>query len=274
MEGYLAVTRKTSKLFTKSYSTSFSLASRRFDSKIRPHIYATYGLTRIADEIVDTYRGKDAAQLLNELESETIAALQRKYSVNPIVHSFQATANKHGINEELITPFFASMRSDITKKHFNIEEYKSYIHGSAEVVGLMCLRVFCDGDEALYGQLKTGAAHLGAAYQKVNFLRDVAADHQQLGRYYFPDGDFDSLDEQAKTVIINDIKQDFKAAWPNLQQLPLSARKAVMTSYRYYAALLRKLERTPIETIKTKRVRINNFYKLILFAVPVNSVVR
>lgn len=264
MELYLSTTQACSRLFTRSYSSSFSMASLLFSKSIRKHIYAIYGLTRVADEIVDTYTGSESRALLDELEQETYRAIQRHYSTNPLVHAFQATAEQFGIDESLLMPFFASMRSDIIARRFTKTEYNNYIHGSAEVVGLMCLRVFCDGDSEQYDQLKTGASKLGAAYQKINFLRDMAADYSSLNRVYFPGVGYDSFDETAKRDIIADIQADFAVAQPSIRQLPSGARKAVSASFRYYTALLAKLERTPAKTIKLKRVRISTARKLLL----------
>jgi phytoene/squalene synthetase len=182
MDLYLSTSRAGSRLFTNAYSSSFGLARRLFSKSIRQHIYDIYGLTRIADEIVDTYHGPHAEAMLNELEAETYRAMERGYSANPIVHAFQATARQFGITQALLKPFFASMRTDLTKKSFTASQYQAYIYGSAEVVGLMCLRVFCNGDDARYDSLKDGASKLGAAYQKVNFLRDIAEDYKELGR--------------------------------------------------------------------------------------------
>ena len=274
MDQYLEATYAVSRLVTEQYSTSFSMASRRFSKDVRVHIYAIYGLTRLADEIVDTYHGKYASKLLDELERETYEAIQISYSTNPITHAFANTANTFGIDKVLIAPFFNSMRTDLKQKTFNDEQYRTYIHGSAEVVGLMCLRVFCNGENRSYNKLKVGAAQLGAAYQKVNFLRDIAADHQELGRYYFPIGSFKKFDEATKQYILDDIRADFKNALPAAQHLPDNAIRAVLTSYRYYTALYRKLRRTPAETLKVKRIRINNLHKLILLFLPLNKGVK
>lgn len=263
MDLYLATAQASSRLFTNAYSSSFGLASRLFGKSIRPHIYNIYGLTRIADEIVDTYKGADAGKILDELEQETYRAMNRHYSANPIVHAFQATARQFGIDKTLLQPFFASMRTDLTKRSFSQAEYQRYIHGSAEVVGLMCLRVFCNND-AQYAQLAQGARKLGAAYQKVNFLRDLAADHNDLKRCYFPDLTYDSFDEAAKQAIIADIRADFAVAAPTINELPTGAKRAVRASYRYYQALLDKLATTPAATIKTRRIRISNARKLSL----------
>lgn len=266
MELYARVAYANSKQLTLSYSTSFGISSRFFSKQIQPHIYAIYGLVRIADEIFDTYKGPDAAQLLDELESTTYTSIKSGYSTNPIVHAFALTAKQYGIDKTLIAPFFHSMRLDLTPQKYSPKDYEAYIHGSAEVVGLMCLRVFCDGDTKQYDQLRDGAAALGAAYQKVNFLRDMAADYKELGRLYFPDVTFDNFDDAAKQVIIDDIKHDFTNALVALQQLPASSRKATMMSYVYYTDLLKKLESTPVAVIKTTRVRLPSQRKLVLMA--------
>lgn len=261
---YLSTAQASTRLFTNAYSSSFGLASRLFSKPIREHIYNIYGLTRIADEIVDTYHGEHTQALLDELEIETYRAIARGYSVNPIVHAFQDTANRFGITKTLLEPFFTSMRADLSQKSFNQAEYEQYIYGSAEVVGLMCLRVFCNGDEAKYNKLEAGASKLGAAYQKVNFLRDLAADHKELQRCYFPGVTFESFSEADKTAIVADITADFAQAVPAIRQLPAGARQAVMASYRYYAELLKKLDKASAETIKTKRLRVNNVRKVML----------
>ncbi len=259
---YLDTSRAASRLFMNSYSSSFGIASRLFAKPVRLHMYNVYGLTRLADEIVDTYRGAHAEQLLDELEAETHRALERGYSANPIVHAFQDTARTFGFERELLQAFFSSMRTDLRQHTFTKAEYRVYIHGSAEVVGLMCLHVFCASDQAQYRELQAGASRLGAAYQKVNFLRDIATDYRELGRMYFPGIDFDTMTEADKAAIVTDIEADFAIAEPALQRLPPSAQRAVRASYRYYSALLAKLKATPIEQIKTHRIRISNVRKL------------
>lgn len=262
MDDYTRAAMQLSARFTHLYSTSFSSASKLFDASIRPHIYAIYGLVRVADEIVDTYKGNDQAALLVDLETETYAALQRGYSSNPLVHAFAVTTRQYGIDEELIGPFFASMRMDLEPRTYDQQAYDLYIYGSAEVIGLMCLKVFVDNNSAQYEQLMSGARRLGAAYQKVNFLRDIAADHNELGRFYFPGLTFESLDDTTKQAIVTDIQDDFTAAKPYVRQLPASARKAVLLSYRYYDALLATLAATPVATIKQQRISVPRTKKL------------
>lgn len=256
MELYTSVAYANSKQLTLSYSTSFGLSSRLLGGIVKPHIYAIYGLVRIADEIVDSYKGTHASQLLDDLETETYRSVESGYSTNPIVHAFATTARQYGIDKEIIAPFFASMRLDLAPHTYTAKLYTTYIYGSAEVVALMCLRVFCNGNSNQYNSLKEGAQALGSAYQKVNFLRDLAADHTDLGRLYFPGYTFEDLDETAKRTIIADITHDFERAQPAIAQLPASSRKAVSLSYAYYRELLAKLEATPIDDIKHQRVRV------------------
>lgn len=265
---YLQTSREISSLVTKRFSTSFSTATRLLPKDTRLHIAAIYGFTRFADEIVDTYSGADMRKLLDDFEAETKAAIKRGYSTNPILHAFQNTANIFGIDASLIEPFFTSMRMDLELKRFTKQQYQTYIHGSAEVVGLMCLTVFCGGRNIQYDELADGAKHLGAAYQKVNFLRDCAADYEELGRCYFPGVTYKNFSEKQKQAIIADIHNDFSLALPAMQKLPGRSKQAVAASYRYFLALLYKLEATPIEEIKERRVRISNTKKLLLLAVP------
>lgn len=266
MDLYTSVAYQASKRLTLSYSSSFGISSRLFSRAIQPHIFAIYGLVRIADEVVDTYRGTDARALLDQLESDTYSAIESSYSTNPIVHSFALTAQKFGISTDLIAPFFASMRMDIPPSSYTSEDYHSYIYGSAEVVGLMCLKVFCNGDQSRYDEMQPGASALGSAYQKVNFLRDLAADYTELGRVYFPGVTYDTFDDTVKQSIIDDIHADFKTADKAISSLPKSSRIAVRVSYRYYSQLLRRLENASVSSIKSTRVRISTPYKLWLLA--------
>jgi phytoene/squalene synthetase len=224
---------------------------------MRRHIYAIYGLVRIADEIVDTYKGKDSKHLLNELETEVYAAIKRGYSPNPVVQSFVLTAKQYGITRTLIHPFFVSMLMDLSPRVYTKELYETYIYGSAEVVGLMCLRVFINGDDKAFHKLEPGARSLGSAYQKVNFLRDMHADYIDLGRLYFPGITFDDFNDTAKNKIIKDIEKDFVKAKKSAALLPASSRGAVELSISYYETLLKKLSRTPAETLKQKRIRVD-----------------
>ncbi|MDL2341780.1 MAG: squalene/phytoene synthase family protein [Patescibacteria group bacterium] len=261
MDQYDAVATQTARLVTNSYSSSFGLATRLFPLSIRADIYNIYGLVRLADEIVDTYLGTDTRQQLDALEAEVYLALKQHYSTNLIVHAFQLTANKYRIGKDLIAPFFYSMRLDTSLQQYTPALYKRYIDGSAEVVGLMCLKVFVD-NETEYKHLEPGARALGSAFQKVNFLRDLAADQTELQRFYFPHTSFKTFDDNAKAVIIADIEADFMAAKQAIPQLPVSARAAVSAAYTYYFRLLWKLKVASAKDLLQKRVRINNATKL------------
>ena len=264
MELYTSASYDLSKRLTNRYSSSFGLSSRLYAKEFKLHIYAIYALVRIADEIVDTYKGAGAAEFLDSLEHEVYHSMSIGYSTNPIVYAFALTANRYGITKELIQPFFSSMRLDLSPKEYSPELYEQYIHGSAEVVGLMCLRVFTDNDTAMYDALMPAAKALGSAYQKVNFLRVIGDDYTELGRIYFPGYTFETLDEKGKNEIIDDIRSDFNRAYEGMMQLPVSSRYAVLTSYKYYSSLLGKLEQASIVEIKTTRVRIPTIKKLFL----------
>lgn len=264
MDLYSRVSYANAKQLTLSYSTSFGISSRFFAKDVQQHIYAIYGLVRIADEIVDTYKGPDSLKLLDDLERSTYIAMMTGYSTNPIVHAFALTATNYKIEKKLIHPFFESMRMDLEPQNYTDNDYKKYIHGSAEVVGLMCLKVFCHGNHSRYKELEAGAAALGSAYQKVNFLRDLSADYKELGRLYFPGKTFEQFNDTDKREIIDDIKSDFSKALPSLLQLPRSCKKATMMSYVYYMELLKKLESTPASTIKEVRIRVPNRKKILL----------
>jgi len=265
MEQYRDISYAMSGALTRAYSTSFSLSMRLFPSAMRGHIYAVYGMVRLADECVDSYAGNDRRELLDALEKEVKAATKRGYSTNPIVHAYGLTAQRYHITNDLVTAFFKSMRMDIAPRSYDQAAYETYIYGSAEVVGLMCLKVFLDNEEQ-YAKLERGARHLGAAYQKVNFLRDIKADAAELGRWYFPFGSFETFDEKTKARIIKDIDKDFLAARKAALQLPASSQKAVMLSIEYYQKLLEKIRKTPADKLKTKRIRINNARKVALLA--------
>lgn len=264
MDLYTKVAYENSRHLTLSYSTSFGISSRLFGSHIKSHIYAIYALVRIADEIVDTFKGESAPELLDSFEQQTYEAIKTGYSTDLTIHAFAQTARQYGIGHQLIKPFFDSMRMDLSPQTYSDKNYRAYIHGSAEVVGLMCLRVFLNGNDKRYDELSDGAAALGSAYQKVNFLRDMAADYKELGRLYFPGVTYDAFDEHAKQMIINDINHDFELALPSLRQLPPSSRKATYMSYVYYKELLSKLEQTPATIIKQTRIRVPSSRKLTL----------
>jgi phytoene synthase len=263
---YDEVAQAASKLLTQRYSSSFSSAARLFPRQVAAAIYNLYGLVRMADEIVDTYRGPDAPQLLDGLEDETYAAMDRGFSSDLVVHAFMLTARRYGIDRQLLAPFFASMRMDLQPQHYDQKSYERYIYGSAEVIGLMCLRIFCDGDSAAYEHLAPGAQRLGAAYQKINFLRDYAADSTELGRVYFPGVEKTGLTDQAKAAIIKDIRDDLALAEPALRTLPRAVRQAVYLSYRYYGELLDRLEKAPAAHISVRRLRLSAGHKLTILA--------
>lgn len=265
MELYDRTSSQIARLVTNNYSTSFSLACRLFPYGMRTQIYNIYGLVRIADETVDTYRGVDQREQLDALEAEVYNAIKRGYSANPIVHAFARTVTDSKIDEGLIQSFFVSMRADTQNRRLNESELAEYIYGSAEVVGLMCLAVFTSGDEAEYVRLKPGAQALGAAFQKVNFLRDLAADHGELGRIYFPQIEWRVFDDTTKRLLEDDIAADFEQARLAIAQLPPPARSAVAVAWSYYNALLRQIQVTPAEVLKHRRVRVSNFYKLAIF---------
>lgn len=264
METYNQSAEAASKIITETFSTSFGSATKLFPQSIRQDIYNIYGLVRIADEIVDSYQGKEVEALLYDLEVETNKAVRRQFSSNIVVHAFAATAHRYGIGADLTEPFFASMRMDITKATFTDEEYKTYIYGSAEVVGLMCLKVFCKGDTQKYEQLASGAKALGAAFQKVNFLRDIKDDYETRGRYYFPVGAYKTFDEATKLAILADISADFEHAKGAIVLLPSEARKAVNAAFHYYGALYKKLQHTPATKLQQERVRVSNAQKFFM----------
>lgn len=252
---------------TKAYSTSFSSAVKMLGPSIRQDIYNIYGFVRFADEIVDSFHDFDKKTLLDKFEHDLHEAISSKISLNPILNSFQYTVNKYNIPNDLIASFMKSMRQDLHQQVYNSkEEYQEYIYGSADVVGLMCLKVFVNGDNNKYNELRDGAMRLGSAFQKVNFLRDLKADFEELNRTYFPNTNLTHLDEKAKKEIIADIDADFDAAYLAIKQLPIEARFGVYTAYRYYKRLLKKLKATPSTEIKNVRIRVPDYQKLELLA--------
>jgi phytoene/squalene synthetase len=261
------VSRNCSKIVTRSYSTSFSSAAKMLAPSIRGDIYNIYGFVRFADEIVDTFHDYNKKELLDRFESELKYALENKISLNPILNSFQYTFHKYGISHHLVDSFLESMRMDLTNTLFKSEtEYKTYIYGSANVVGLMCLHVFTQGDTAKFGQLKVSAMALGSAFQKVNFLRDLKSDFENLNRSYFPQINLRELDEVSKAAIIQEIEADFALGHAGILKLPNSSKFGVYMAYRYYWELLRKLKNTPSLEIKKKRIRVSKYQKLGLLA--------
>lgn len=253
-----------SKKITNNYSTSFSLGIKLVSKEIRWAIYGVYGLVRYADEIVDTFHHTDKAQLLKTFREETYNAIDQKISLNPVLHAFQLAANKYNIGPDLIDPFFHSMEMDLHQTAYNQSSYEEYIYGSAEVVGLMCLKVFLNGDEKRYNELKPHAKSLGSAFQKVNFLRDMRSDLDDRGRVYFPNVNFDGLGENVKHEIIEDIRKDFADAMLGISALPNSSKFGVYTAYIYYVKLLEKIANTPAEELLNRRIRIPNSQKIAL----------
>jgi len=264
---YDDVSFKCSKLVTKNYSTSFSMAVYMLSPTIRDAIYSIYGFVRFADEIVDSFHGFDKENLINEFEVEYYKTIERGISLNPILNSFQLTVKQYNITDDLIQAFLKSMKLDLIKSDYNSKaEYDDYIYGSADVVGLMCLKVFVAGDSERYNQLKSEAMRLGSAFQKVNFLRDLKDDNLLLNRNYFPGVDLNSFDEKAKTAIITEIKEDFQIAYQGIVKLPIEAKFGVYTAFVYYKKLLTKLENTPCHEIGNARIRVSNYTKAGLLA--------
>ena len=252
---------------TKAYSTSFSSAVKMLAPSIRQDIYNIYGFVRFADEIVDSFHDYNKSELFEKFEKELDAAIKDKISLNPILNSFQHTVHKYKINSELIDAFMQSMKLDLVKQEYKTrEEYNEYIYGSADVVGLMCLMVFVNGDEKKYNDLKDSAMKLGSAFQKVNFLRDLKADFEDLNRTYFPNTDLTKLTESSKKEIIEDIENDFKLAYEGILRLPIEAKFGVYTAYRYYKRLLTRLKATPSTEIKNTRIRVPTYQKMELLA--------
>ncbi len=260
------VAEECSKITTEKYSTSFSSAIRLLHADLRQPIFNIYGFVRFADEIVDTFHDYNKAQLLNEFEKETYLAIERKISLNPILHSFQKTVNEYNIDPNLIDAFLYSMRWDLTKKTHDEESYKKYIYGSAEVVGLMCLYIFCNGDIIAYNKLKESASSLGSAFQKVNFLRDVKADFNGLERIYFPNCDFNNFTNEDKFLIEKDIQKDFDDALIGIHKLPIKAKFGVYVAYKYYLSLFKKIKKTAPQGILQSRIRIPNYQKVYIVA--------
>ncbi len=253
-----------SELITKRYSTSFSLGIRVFSQELRAPIYAIYGFVRFADEIVDTFHNHSKKELLDRFRADTYQAIEEKISLNPVLHSFQQVANKYNIGRDLIDPFLDSMEMDLNYSNYQDSLYKTYIYGSAEVVGLMCLKVFCRSNEEEYEKLKPFACSLGAAFQKINFLRDMKSDYDERGRVYFPGVDFTKFDNTQKTLIEMDIKADFDHAFRGIVQLPKGARLGVYLAYVYYTKLFKKIKNAPATRVVEERIRVNDGRKLYL----------
>jgi phytoene/squalene synthetase len=236
-----------------------------FEKRFRYPVYAIYGFVRYADEIVDTFYGHDQRQLIDDFRNETFKAIDLGISTNPVLHSFQQVVNRYGIEKKLIDAFLNSMKMDLDKTAYDGDGYKAYIYGSAEVVGLMCLRVFCENDCTLYEQLISKARSLGSAFQKINFLRDIKSDYEDRGRTYFPEVDFSNFTEQDKNFIETDIKKDFDDALEGIKLLPRGSRLGVYVAYVYYLQLFKKIRRTTANTIMQKRIRVSDTHKLSLY---------
>ena len=262
---YDEISNQTASLITKKYSTSFSLAVSLLDRSIRQDVYNIYGFVRVADEIVDSFDGYPQEDLFDRFEEEFWISLKIGISANPVIHAFQNTIVKYDISISLVKAFLKSMRADISKKIYqNKEEIDEYIYGSADVVGLMCLKIFVKGDQAIYSQLEASAVKLGSAFQKVNFLRDLRQDHEELDRTYFPNVDPDNFKDSDKDMIVKDIENDFKIAKEGILQLPKESRLGVYLAYKYYSHLLKKIVHTPAKVLKEDRIRVSNMKKIFI----------
>lgn len=264
IELFHQVSEECSRLTTERYSTSFSSSIRLLHKDLRQPVFNIYGFVRFADEIVDTFHNHDKPYLLEQFKKETYDAIERGISLNPILNSFQKTVNQYNIDHALIDAFLHSMEMDLTNKNYDQQGYEEYIYGSAEVVGLMCLYVFCDGKKELYDKLKEPARSLGAAFQKVNFLRDIKADYNGLARMYFPGCDFNNFCERQKREIEEDIQRDFRHAYEGIIKLPLKARFGVYVAYKYYMSLFRKIKRLKPATVLQSRIRIPDYKKAMI----------
>ncbi len=263
---YNQVTAEASKKTTLMYSSSFSLAIKLLHADLRQPIYDVYGLVRFADEIVDTFHDYDKAALLNQFKKDTYEAIEQGVSLNPILYRFQLTIRQYNIELDLVEAFFKSMEMDLSKQAYDAQAYQTYIYGSAEVVGLMCLHIFCNGDKATYESLKPAAQKLGSAFQKVNFLRDIKADYEGLERMYFPNCDFTNFKEEDKRQIEDDIQADFSGALEGIKALPIKARFGVYVAFKYYYTLFKKIKKTEHDSILKMRIRIPDYKKLLILA--------
>jgi 15-cis-phytoene synthase len=264
-----------SRIVTENYSTSFSSAIRMLHKDLRTPIFNIYGFVRFADEIVDTFHDYDKQTLLSQFQKDTFDAIERGISLNPVLNSFQRTVNEFNIDLKLVNAFFQSMEMDLEKTTYDSEGYKEYIYGSAEVVGLMCLYVFCEGKRELYEKLEKPARALGAAFQKVNFLRDIKADYSGLSRVYFPGCDFANFTDKEKREIEIEIENDFAAAFNGIKQLPVKARFGVYVAYKYYLSLFKKIKKLQPASVLDARVRIPNYRKaMIVFRAGVKNQLR
>ena len=261
---------EVSRMTTRSYSTSFSLGIYFLHDRLRDPVYSVYGFVRVADEIVDSFEGYDQAYLLNKFKKDTYEAIDQKISANPVLNSFQKVVHDYKIDMVLIETFLESMEMDLQKVDYNSEKYKKYILGSAEVVGLMCLYIFTEGDKDMFDKLKPYAMKLGSAFQKVNFLRDLKDDYHVLGRTYFPGVDMANFSADAKKEIEKEIEEEFKIALKGIKMLPPAAKGGVYLAYVYYQSLFKKIKRLPAQRILSGRIRINNGRK---FGLMINSLV-
>ena len=264
MELYNKTCMECSKLITNNYSTSFSMGIRVFDKKFRAPIYAVYGFVRFADEIVDTFHQYPKEELLHRFREDTYRAIEERISLNPVLQAFQNTVHQYNIERELIDAFLKSMEMDLYHDRYEDHLYKEYIYGSAEVVGLMCLRVFCEGNEEEYQRLKAPACSLGAAFQKINFLRDMKSDFDERGRVYFPGVDYTRFTNEDKIAIEADIKKDFDDAYKGIVQLPQGARLGVYLAYVYYINLFQKIKGAPANRVTQERIRVPDRKKVFL----------
>lgn len=264
MDIYTQTCLQCSKVITKSYSTSFSAGIKVFDKELRNPIYAIYAYVRFADEIVDTFHNQNKSQLIAQFKLDTYSSIAQNISLNPVLHSFQFVINKYKIPHNLIDAFLKSMEMDLDKTAYDKDGYQQYIYGSAEVIGLMCLKIFCDGNEIQYNSLLPQAKKLGAAFQKINFLRDIKSDFEDRGRTYFPNVNFDNFTSDDKKAIEIDIQQDFDDALIGIKKLPKGSKKGVYIAYVYYMALFKKVKKLSAVTVAQKRIRINNTHKIIL----------
>lgn len=255
-----------SRRVTELYSTSFTLGIKALAKKFHDPVYAVYGFVRYADEIVDTFHDFDKKELLCKFRNDALEAIEQKISLNPVLHAFQLTVHKYKIERELIDQFLYSMEMDLYNKAYKHENYGEYIYGSASVVGLMCLRIFCEGDNSLYEKLKLPAGYLGAAFQKVNFLRDMKSDYTERGRVYFPDVNFMEFTAAEKGKIEMEIREDFRLAYKGILQLPADAKFGVYLAYAYYYRLFSKIVETPAAEVTEKRIRVSDAGKLKLWA--------
>lgn len=263
---YDEVSFRLSKIVTQKYSTSFSMGIKALHPQLREAIYAIYGFVRLADEIVDSFHGYNQKQLLIDFKNETEKALAAKISLNPIIHSFQETVHKYQIEEKLIHQFLHSMEMDLEKIEYNSDLYKEYILGSAEVVGLMCLHIFVEGDKVKYDELKPFAMKLGSAFQKINFLRDLRDDYYVLGRTYFPDVDLTDFNDHIKMEIERDINTEFEEALIGINRLPITSKFGVYLAYKYYLSLFKKIQKSSAKKVLNERIRIPNSDKFLMLS--------